>query len=207
MQPIRIGAPFREGPSTFSEGVHFNFTVSGCSLVLSVRDPDRSYTQEMQTGDVTLGLGGVDQALLVFSKFGVLPWRIAHYNWWINPPVVRPDPFAEPETFRGTGVIAAALVDAETGIVKALRSVRPPEEFTGLFLYAVEMQIRSQFDPWSYLDVVQEALKSPGEEERLVKDAAFMGLCPRTAGSGAEHGRSGQVLWDLGGYGETVPEA
>ena len=124
-----------------------------------------------------LGLTLREPAIFVLSKFGGLPWRVGHYNWWLNPPIVRPDPILEPDAFDENAPMGVVLVQAESGIVKAVRSVRPPEDFARLLLCQVGRQILSRFDPWHYLDVVEAAVRAQSEGDVLVREAMFMGEC------------------------------
>lgn len=195
MHPIRPGQPLHEGVSNFLEGTHYNFTAGGHSLIVSVRDVD-SYVSAVTSGDATLGLALRDQAIFVLSRFGRLPWRAAHYNWWINPPIMRPDPWADPHLFDERGSVGVVLVDAESGMVHAVRSVHPPEEFTQLLFYEVMVQIRSRFDPWRYLEVVGEAIQPQSDGSGLIKDAICIVSCDLESSiQGQSPSSSNLLLW------------
>lgn len=177
MHPIRPGNPLSPGASGFAEGNHFNFSAAACSLIVSEKSPDSQLIDSIGRGSLTLGLSVREEALFVLAKFGSGPWRFAHYNWWINPPIMRPDPLSEAETIYSAPPIAVVLVDSDSGIVKVVRSVKPPVEFTKHLLYETEAQIVCRFDPWRYMDVVQEALGNDSLKHALVRDAVCVCMC------------------------------
>ena len=177
MRRIRTGDTFHHGASEFLEGTHFNFTIGGRSLILSVRGPDSRHIREINNGDVVLGLALRAQVLFVLAKFGQLPWNVGHYNWWINPPIIRPDPITEAEALNDVRPMGVVLLDADSGIVKTVRTVHPPKEFRQRLLYEVEVQIRSRFNPWEYLEVVDESLKRSSGKEAIIRQAVCICSC------------------------------
>ena len=185
MHPIRPGQRLHEGVKNFLEGTHYNFTVGGHTLILSVRGVDL-YVSAVTSGEATLGLAIRDQALFLLSRFGGLPWRAAHYNWWINPPIMRPDPWLDTQAFNERESLGVVLLDSESGIVHAVRSVQPPAEFNRLLFEEVMIQIRSRFDPWRYLEVVGEALGTQSRGSDLVKDAICIVSCNWETGTEAQ---------------------
>ncbi|MFH0824283.1 MAG: hypothetical protein V2B18_16135 [Pseudomonadota bacterium] len=46
-------------------------------------------------------LSATDEAIFFLLRFGDDPWHAADYNWWINPPVMRPDPLADLAGLKG----------------------------------------------------------------------------------------------------------
>ncbi len=174
---LRIGEPLYPGISEFAEGTHFNYTISGLSLIYSVSSPDSSLINSFRQGEATLGIAIRDQALFLLSKIGTIPWRVAHYNWWINPPVMRPDPMGSGDIITPISSIAGILIDSETGIIQAFRSLFPPKTFARRLLIEVEYQIRSRFEPWDYLDLVEGVLGSQSDVDALVSSAICMNSC------------------------------
>lgn len=176
MHGIRAGDPLQLGVTGFEEGTHYNYTMGGHSLVLSVKDPSPSEIAAVKVGDAVFGLTTREEAIFLICRFGRLPWRIAHYNWWINPLLARPDASSDARVIRDI-TLATVLVNASNGIVCALRSVRLSPEFSFLLLSAVEAQMKPRFDPWRYLDVVKEALDEHPTGNTLLREASCMCTC------------------------------
>lgn len=174
MKEIRVGMPLVGGVLGYQEGVHYNYTVSGHTLTMAVTDPSPAQVRAVQYGAAWFALAKRDNAIFVLSRFGDLPWTVTAYNWWINAPVMRPDPWDDLAELRGGFSAGVCLVDAGNGLVAALRSVTLSEELSHLFMGMVQEQMRPPFDPWHYLDVVNQTLSKNGDPKALVKDAACM---------------------------------
>jgi|GEM_PF-5328626 len=175
MDRIRIGQPLVRGVHGYEEGVHYNYTRGGHDLRMVVKEPHRSVVDAIQKQPAWFALVRREAAVFILSRFGSLPWKVAHYNWWINPPLMRPDPWSDLMRLNGSGLSASVcLVDATDGIVAALRSVRLSLELSRLFIQMVEIQTRPPFDPWRYLEVVEQTCSEGFEPETLLREAACL---------------------------------
>lgn len=174
MRQLRIGMPLVGGVLGYQEGAHYNYTVSGHTLTMALTNPSPAQIRAVQRGVAWFGLVKRDNAIFILSRFGHLPWTVTAYNWWINAPVMRPDPWDDLVQLRGGFSAGVCLVDAGNGLVAALRSVTLSEELSQLFMGMVQEQMRPPFDPWHYLDVVNETLNTNRDPKALVKDAACM---------------------------------
>lgn len=179
MRALRIGDPLHQGVTGFEEGAHYNYTMGGHTLILSVKNPLLSQINAVKEGEAVFGLMVREEAIFLLCRFGSLDWQVTHYNWWINPPVLRPDPRADAQCVQGRAVLAVALVNASDGIVHALRSVRLHEEFSHHLLSAVEAQTRPRFDPWRYMEVVEEVLHGSRTPAALLNEAMCVYTCAR----------------------------
>ncbi|MGC9031106.1 MAG: hypothetical protein ACP5LD_15740 [Desulfomonilaceae bacterium] len=168
------------GMKSCQEGIHYNFTPGGHTLVAALPNPATEVIKSVREGEVSFGLAAREQALFLLIKIGTLPWRAAHYNWWINPPVMRPDALGAFISNDTVIDINMCLVDAETGIVKALKTLRLSEDFSEALLQIVELQARNRFDPWAYLDTVEKAAIDYQNERVVVAESIVM-CSPRAA--------------------------
>jgi hypothetical protein len=105
------------------------------------------------------------------AKFAESPWQVAHYNWWINPPIMRPDPLGDLQTLENGVSVSVCLVNASNGILEALRSVRLSREFTCSLLGTVELQSRHRFDSCDYLGVVEKMRKKYADGSDIIASA------------------------------------
>lgn len=177
MRRLRVGDQLYKGIAGFEEGTHYNYTLAGHTLILSMKDPLPEHVAAVSDDEAVFGLATRDRAAFVLCRFGNLPWRIAHYNWWINPPVLRPDPWDDLDTVDSGVYVTVTLVDAADGIVKALRSVRLAKEFSRMFLLTVETQTKPSFDPWHYLEVVESVIHGDPEIAALLREAVCVCAC------------------------------
>jgi len=175
MRRLKVGIPLHPEATGFEEGVHYNYTPGGHTLTLSMKEPRTSEIAEVQLGQPAFAVGTVDEVLFLLAKFGDSPWRVAHYSWWLNPPVMRPDPLADIRALKA-GIslsLCVCLVNASNGFVKALRAVKFTREFSLSLLRRVEIQTRHRFDPWHYLHVVEKMKGDYPDGSNMIHD----GLC------------------------------
>lgn len=176
METLRVGQPLIPGIRGYEVGVHYNFTAGGHSLRMVTKDPTAGEVQSVQQGRACLALTRKEDVIFILSRFGDLPWKVAHYNWWINPPVMRPDPWDDERRLNGRGVqMSVCLVNATDGLVQALRAVRLSEELSSMLMKLVQNQMRPPFDPWRYLEVVNYTLTGGINIDDLLRGA--VGMC------------------------------
>jgi hypothetical protein len=171
MQRIRIGMPLAPGVFGYEEGAHYNYTAGGHTLKIARNNPSHSEIDAVQHGRTSFALTSREEAIFILVRFGQLPWEITHYNWWINSPVMRPDPYFDLERLSGGIYTNVCLIDASNGLVAALRSVRLSREFTDVFLQMVQSQMIPPFDPWRYLEVVEQTFKQLPNPSDLLREA------------------------------------
>ena len=169
---LKVGDFLHPGVTSFEEGVHYNYSFGGHTLTIAAKDLSISQVAEVQVKQSMFALEIVDEAVILLSKFGGAPWRFAHYNWWINAPVMRPDPISDLEKLDG-GVLSinVCLVNSTNGFVEALRPVFLSHELSFLLLQNVAMQTRYVFNPWHYLEVIERTRRKFRDTNSILADA------------------------------------
>ena len=183
MRRLKVGEPFHPGVTGFEEGIHYNYTPFGHTLTLSLREPFTAELEAVREGNAAFALIGADVADFVVARFGDRPWKVAAYNWWINPPAMRPDPASDLATLNGGLSMNLCLVNASNGLVQAIRTVHLSHEFGFLLLNRIDLQTRQAFNPWQYLEVVRETTATYQDGQCLVAEA----LCVCTADADVQH--------------------
>jgi hypothetical protein len=168
---LKVGEPLHPGIAGYELGFHYNYTAGGHTLIVSSEHPAPWEIDHVRLGRSMFAVNLHEEALLIHAKFGDCPWEMAHYNWWINPPVMRPDPIADLENLKRGVTINACLVNASNGLVEATRSVRLSLEFSFSLLTSVGMQARQAFDPWHYIELVKKTATRFREDGRMIEDA------------------------------------
>ena len=171
MERISVGMPLVRGVLSLREGIHYNYTVSGHTLIMAVADPDPDAIRAVQRGQAWFGLCRKENAIFILSRFGDLPWTATAYNWWINAPIMRPDPWDDMALLRDGLSAGVCLVNSGTGLVEAIRRVNLSQELGLMLMGMVQDQMKPPFDPWEYLDIVTKTLEENPDAKTLVKDA------------------------------------
>jgi hypothetical protein len=172
MIQLKVGDYLNPGVTSFEDGVHYNYTLGCHTLTIAVKDPSISEIAEVQVKQSMFALEIVDEAVILLSKFGGAPWRFAHYNWWINAPVMRADPVSDLKGLNNGGFwINVCLVNSLNGFIEALRSVYLSHELSFLLLQNVAIQTHCVFDPWHYLEVIERTSRKFRDTNSILSDA------------------------------------
>lgn len=174
MLRLRVGYPLRPGATSYVQGVHYNYTAGVHTLLVSTNNPSPSDIENFQTGSPIFAVTQEKEALFIYFRFGNSSWRWAHYNWWINPPVMRPDPVNDLHGLCGGICVNACLVNASNGLIEALRAVRLSSDFSISLLRRVTIQSREAFDPWHYLETVEKNRAMHGESGPAIEQSICM---------------------------------
>ncbi len=183
MRLTKVGMLFIPGVTTLDEGATYNYTAAGHTLTLCVRAPTTEEIDAVQKQEAVFGLFRRGHTLFILAKFGRLSWQTCHYNWWINAPVMRPDPWLDLVGLKGGISVSVCLVNAANGILEALRAVTLSREFSEAFLEVVSAQAKPPFDPWRHAETVDEVLQDFTTGSDMMKKA----FCMCSAASGKIH--------------------
>lgn len=119
MTPIRAGAPFL-GDIPEGGGVGFEFSVFGADLRLFYPDVTNQEWQDVQHGDIYLGL-------LRFQDLAIIPWRIgdslsgdAQFHICLYPPELRPAPPGEDDAPLKVEIILVDTIDRYTLVARSV---------------------------------------------------------------------------------------
>lgn len=118
MHVLAVGGLYNPGRRRWPEGPHLRLTPAGCELALFYDRPPSAEVRDVRTGVAQFAWLDAGPVSVLAYRFGMQPWADAPY-----------EPWKEPEADRGVPAGAAGnslalqvvLVDASTGIVKALR--------------------------------------------------------------------------------------
>jgi hypothetical protein len=152
MQALEVGGLIDPNTKKFAESVKFDFDSSGGILYMFWGSPTNKEIRNCQKGTASFSLVEVDGVLFFLSRFGDLKWQEAPYHVRLSQPFE-----VEKPTFTdGTGyALTVILVDADTGIIKALRMIGLPTGLSLKFIDAVERQLKESFNHAEYLSRVK----------------------------------------------------
>jgi hypothetical protein len=145
MALLEVGRPFVPGREKWPEGCEYNYYKSGHDLRLFLKDPSPEEIKSINSGKAEFALYVEGDLIILLYQFEPgLPWSEAPYSWHIvaEPLRVLPDLEWVPET---RAPIRILLIDAETGILLAVRIAKFSAEFTQAIHTAINQQAKR---PW-----------------------------------------------------------
>lgn len=145
MQKLKVGQLLQEGKTKYQEGVIFDFQQAGTLLYLFFNSPTETEIESIKKGEFEIGFYQKDEVIFIMAKFQGMPWMDAPYSVHLS------QPFEFQEITEGKGFgLTTLLVDANTGILKAIRYSGLSTEFSRKLRIAIENQKNISWDERSY---------------------------------------------------------
>ena len=144
MFKIEVGELYHPAMTRWLEGNEYNYRSGMHELLLRFGTPTADEIEAVQSGRAQYALAVTGDVIWFLFRYEGLQWQDAAYSWHLVPEVERrlPEPMPS-ETHRMA--IHTVLIDADTGIVKALRYLT----FTPVFTHALHEAIKKQAAmPW-----------------------------------------------------------
>lgn len=141
MYTYEVGKPYVPGRRTWPEVVQYNYRGGEHELVLFFNQPTAAEISDIRRGRAEFALYISGKQIVMLYRFGQsIPWSDAPYSIHLVPFEQRTLP---PETGpEEHALLQIILVDAGTGIIKAMRVVSMSPDFT----QTLHNAIRKQFD-------------------------------------------------------------
>lgn len=140
MQIVAIGKPLFEGRDELPEAIEYNYQAGDHTLLLSMKNLHPKEIEAVRETPAEFGLYHENGMIFLLYRFGeVLPWSDSAFSWWnvaeedrrIPPPQENP---AE------RILLKIIMVEATTGVVKAIRVTTFSPEFTEKLHCAIREQ-------------------------------------------------------------------
>lgn len=169
---LSVGQPYAPGVSRYPECTQYNFRAGAHELILFYGSPSKGevYAARKGTAEFALALPS-PQVIILAHRFGDdLPWSDSPYSWHLVPERERDLPSADLEQSM-RAQLRVVLVDAATGIVRALRLLTLSPAFTRALHAAIREQAALPFD--GYDRALREAYARHPSTDSLVARAAI----------------------------------
>jgi hypothetical protein len=115
---VEVGQLYSPTRTSWPETPHLRLSPAGCDLALFLNEPSDEEASAVRTGPVAFAwVDGGPVSVLCF-RFGALPWMDTPFEPWRVLESERGVPLGDPGQYLPLQV---TLVDAATGIVKAMR--------------------------------------------------------------------------------------
>lgn len=146
-----VGLPYHPRIKSWPETGQYNFRGGVHELVLFWRGLDKRTIDAVRRGRVTFAIYTEGALLLLLYQIeGACDWSDAPYSWHLVPAEQRslPEPVRDGEETRD--YLRLLLVDAGTGIVRAIRLVSFSPAFTVALRLAIAAQAGETWDQAAY---------------------------------------------------------
>ncbi len=140
MQIVALGKPLFEGRNELPEAIEYNYQAGDHTLLLSMKNLHLSEIKAVREEPAEFGLYCEDGIIFLLYRFGeILPWSDSAFSWWNVAEEDRriPAPQANPAE---RILLKIILVEAATGVVKAIRVTTFSPEFTERLQRAIRGQ-------------------------------------------------------------------
>lgn len=166
----KVGEPYSSTKTHWPEGIDYNYRAGQHELRLFRRTPSPQEITDVKSGESRFALA-VERDIIFFCyKFGQGPWGDCGFSIHLVPEAERILPELPAENERV--LLTTLLIDAETGLLKAIRVVSLSPKFTRKLHQAILDQAARPF-PDDY-DRQAEATYRRYTSARLASDRAIV---------------------------------
>ena len=140
MQIVAIGKPLFEGRDSLPEAIEYNYQAGDHTLLLSMKNLHREEIEAVRESPTEFGLYCENGIIFLLYRFGeILPWSDAAFSWWSVAEEDRRIPAPQKHPAERI-LLKIILVEAGSGIVKAIRVTTFSPEFTEKLHEAIREQ-------------------------------------------------------------------
>lgn len=144
MHIVAIGKPLFEGRTELPEAIEYNYQSGDHTLLLSMNNLHPKEIEAVREAEAEFALYCENGIIFLLYRFGdVLPWSDSAFSWWNIAEEDRRVP-APQENPAERILLKIILVEAATGIVKAIRVTTFSPEFTEKLHEAIRRQAKGE---------------------------------------------------------------
>lgn len=140
MQIVALGKPLFAGRDELPEAIEYNYQAGDQTLLIAMKNLHPNEIRAVREEPAEFGLYCEDGIIFLLYRFGeILPWSDSAFSWWNVAEEDRriPEPRKDPAE---RILLKIILVEAATGIVKAIRVTTFSPEFTERLHRAIRAQ-------------------------------------------------------------------
>lgn len=149
MAIYEVGKLYHPERRSWQEGAQFNLRSGVPELLLFFSRPNFHEILAVKKSDAQFGITKIEDVIFFFYKFGSeIPWSDCPFSINLVPAKERIVP--ELDTEEGRLVLQIFLVEANSGILKAMRAVTLSPEFSQVLVKLANEQLTGNFDALGY---------------------------------------------------------
>jgi hypothetical protein len=167
---LSVGTLYSPAVTRWPETAQYQYRSGTHELLLFLESPDAREVDDVARGEARFGLLVHGTAIFFLYSFGGGPWSDAPFSIHLVPAAERklPDVLRSDAT---RAVLQVILVDASTGIVRALRLVSLSPEFTLELHSAIVAQAAQPADPAAHDRAIEAAYRRFPDTKAMVAAA------------------------------------
>jgi hypothetical protein len=166
MNITKVGELFVPGKTGYPESAVFEYSPSGPILIIALGNPTTQEIEAAKTGHVELALFEAEPVIFILHKIrGIESWSDSPFSIRLYENIDF-DWSQEIEEDMGLGLIIV-LVDANAGIVHALRMVGTSTQFARELRGAILRQLEQPFSRATYDTKIDEIYRKHSSEDML----------------------------------------
>ncbi|GIW06340.1 MAG: hypothetical protein KatS3mg060_1145 [Dehalococcoidia bacterium] len=169
---LQVGAPYLPGRTRYPEAVQYTYRAGGHELLLWLSSPSPREVESIQRGRASFALSIEPPLIVLLYRFApAITWSDAPFSIHLVPPAQRvlPPPLGQAEESRA--LLQVILVDADTGIVRALRQLTWSPAFTAAIHAAIAAQATMTWDAQAYDAALRQLYQRYPTSEALLSTA------------------------------------
>jgi hypothetical protein len=140
MQIVAIGKPLFEGRTELPETIEYNYQSGDHTLLIALKNLHRREIEAVRCSETEFGLYCENEIIFLLYRFGdVLPWSDSAFSWWNVAEEDRQIPAPQINSAERI-LLKIILIEAATGIVKAIRVTTFSPDFTAKLHDAIRQQ-------------------------------------------------------------------
>ncbi len=156
MQIVAIGKPLFEERTELPEAVEYSYQSGDHTLLLSMKNLHPQEIEAVRESEAEFGLYCENEIIFLLYRFGeALPWSDSAFSWWNVAEEDRKIPAPQSNPAERI-LLKIILVEAVTGIVKAIRVTTLSPDFTEKLHNAIREQATGE--PFSRSEFVARSL-------------------------------------------------
>lgn len=141
MYSYQVGKKLQEDVEHYPEGTRFDLNDEGATLLIYFNSPTKEEIEAIRKGKMKLAFYAEDEVIMMLFKFENLEWMDAPYSVHLSKNLSELNNI---DDGMGYGV-HTVLVDAKTGIIKAMRLTAMPTKFSRELKARIEEQLKSDY--------------------------------------------------------------
>lgn len=139
MGVYEVGKPFIAGKHKYPEGCVFEFRQEGAFLCFFYDKPTQDEIHRIKGKEVNFAFTVLEGLIIFLCRFSGADWTDSIFNWHLYAEHQKVVPSALP-TLASRLFLQIVLVDASTGIIRAIRGVSLSPDFTSKLYGAIVAQ-------------------------------------------------------------------
>jgi len=169
---LAVGELYIPGVTSFPERVQYNYREGGHELLMWLGSPTRQETRAIRKGRAEFALFVESDIIFLLYRFeGNLRWSDCPYSFHLVPSGQKQLPFDLP-TPDSRAILQILLVDAHTGILKAIRDCSLSPAFSRQLHEAIKEQAaQADFSPMKYDTTLAEIYRNYPTASRMASAA------------------------------------